>query len=455
MGLFPDDEFYLMNKDKKVLSFRISSGFETVGFHGESRLPLGFGDVRSWLEGRKAPKHRAHIERLIRQCGCETVEGFARTTHALSLNDTFWVKPVGSPLLWREVSLYENDFDRVIAHIAFEGGMYGERFSSTTPELTTDGSYAKCWIRVGDAVFLKKTGSRGAVNAGLEPYSEAMASQLAGAFLDSYIEYMVVPSKKNPGDIRKASSVCRLFTSDQTGFAQYRRVKPIAESLPSIDELLAFYAKIGSEAAFRKMVVFDGLCLNEDRHPGNHGVLFDADTLDLLGMAPVFDNNLAFLPLLSDDRYDELDDYISRILPKIGDDFNNAAHEMLTASLKRELRNLRGFEFDRSLLPGLPEERIALMEKLVDRQIDGILRDVTLYVDVDFSFEEDLQTLDGWPEDEFDMPKVHIGKPADLRGEDSGRRKVCDMLDLAKESSAAEELERSGLGCSERRDDER
>ena len=38
------------------------------------------------------------------------------------------------------------------------------------------------------------------------------------------------------------------------------------------------------------------------------------------------------------------------------------------------MRNLRGFEFDMSLLPGLPEGRVRLMERLVECQIGAILK---------------------------------------------------------------------------------
>ena len=59
-------------------------------------------------------------------CGCYNLDGFIRVTHALSLNDTFWIKTVDSKLQWKNVSLYENQFDETIAKIAFEGGLYGK-----------------------------------------------------------------------------------------------------------------------------------------------------------------------------------------------------------------------------------------------------------------------------------------------------------------------------------------
>ena len=74
-----------------------------------------------------------HLDVYKRQ-GCYNLDGYLRITHALTLNDTFWVKPTDSTLKWDQVSLYSNEFDETIARIAFEGGMYGKQFSSTSPE---------------------------------------------------------------------------------------------------------------------------------------------------------------------------------------------------------------------------------------------------------------------------------------------------------------------------------
>ena len=99
------NEFYLMNKDQRVLTFRMEKNeFDEVTFKEvkeekgkdfiETPRPIGFKDIQLWLAGRQAPKHRAHIAELLRQCGCYNLDGYLRITHALTLNDTFWVKPM-------------------------------------------------------------------------------------------------------------------------------------------------------------------------------------------------------------------------------------------------------------------------------------------------------------------------------------------------------------------------
>ena len=113
------NDFLLMNKDIPVLQFSyvsegISSFFKEVAWLNNQK-PYGYTDLNAWLSGRQASKHRDSIARLLKEINCYNLEGFVRTTHGLSLNDTFWVKEMNSPLLWRDVSLYTNPFDEVIS----------------------------------------------------------------------------------------------------------------------------------------------------------------------------------------------------------------------------------------------------------------------------------------------------------------------------------------------------
>ncbi len=89
-------------------------------------------------------------------------------THALSLNDTFWVRAADADLQWRDVSLYQNPFNEIISRRLLLTVLCPADFSSTSPEFSTDGQYAKCWVREKDTIQLYKTGSV----FGMEPVSE-------------------------------------------------------------------------------------------------------------------------------------------------------------------------------------------------------------------------------------------------------------------------------------------
>lgn len=119
--------------------------------------------------------------------------------------------------------------------------------------------------------------------------------------------------------------------------------------------MLSFYEQIGSGDLFRRMLVFDALTANTDRHKGNHRVIFNTDTLKLLRMAPVFDHNQALLPYAVEEDFNDMETYLSGKAPRIGNDFVETASLVLTSEIKSDLKNLRGFTFDRNTAYSLPE----------------------------------------------------------------------------------------------------
>ena len=167
-------DYILLNKDLPMLAFHCRRNeFDEPEFFEDQWLtalrPIGYRGLPSFLDQRKAPKHRKHIQQLLEQYGCDDPEGFLRVTHALSLNDTFWVREADSSLTWREVSLYTNPFSEIISEAAFDGIISETDLSSTSPEFGTDGYYAKCWKREDNGIFLYKSGS---AHYEIEPLSE-------------------------------------------------------------------------------------------------------------------------------------------------------------------------------------------------------------------------------------------------------------------------------------------
>ena len=205
--------YILMNKDEPWALFSCIQdefGEESAvlqEWYTELR-PLGLQSLTAWLEKRKAPKHRKHIEQLLEQYGCIGLEGFLRVTHALSLNDTFWVKEESETFGWDKVSLYRNEFDALIAQAAFSGVISVESLSSTSPEFGTDGYYAKCWVREPDEIYLYKGGSD---TYEIEPLSEFLACQIAAQICPQAVDYDL--------DFyhHRLISKCRLFTDEQAG----------------------------------------------------------------------------------------------------------------------------------------------------------------------------------------------------------------------------------------------
>ena len=159
---------------------------------------------------------------------------------------------------------------------------------------------------------------------------------------------------------------------------EYNQCSPMEDEKRK--EILEKFEQHGCEDDFRRMIVLDALILNTDRHMGNYGFMVDNDTMQIKRMAPMFDHNQALLPYAEQEDFENLDVYLASRPTQIGEDFNEIAHALLTPEIRNDLKNLRGFEFQRNDEFDLPEERLQKLNKLVDQQIDGILECKRLYV---------------------------------------------------------------------------
>ena len=372
--------YYLMNKDSIVGSFDKdeSNVFETVYKEHDmdrSKTPYGYKTIDQWLESRKASKHNAHLKRIMAQYGCENTEGFLKLTHAASINDTFWVKNGNETCTWDDISLYRNPFTEVVSRLAFEGvGIPDLKFSITSPELTSEGSYRKCFIKESNGIYLYKRGfifenNTEPSNAGLEPYCEAMASELAERVCNHAVHYDITNLHG------KLASKCRLFTDEKYGYAPFYAVSDKTD----LQGILKYFEHLGSEDEFRRMIILDSLILNIDRHEGNYGILFDNDTLKPVSISPVFDFNRSLLPYYTNDNK-SLGDYIfEEASPKVGDDFTRTAQILITPEIRKTLSELKDFEFTFQGDDLFQKNRVQILESIVQKQIDAVLSNSVLY----------------------------------------------------------------------------
>lgn len=362
--------FYLMNKDMMVASFdKKNNKWQLMRQNAE--LPLGRFEINGWLEDRKAYKHNHHLKQLMIDCGCETTEGFIKITHAASINDSFWVKEDGENVAWSDISFYRNDFNDTISKLAFEGlGLYGLQMSSTSPELTTDGSFRKCWRKEGSQIYLYKRGISGAYNAGLEPYCEALASEIIHAVDPTSVQYSVM---KLHGE---TATKCKAFTNEDIGFVSLRK---LVDRNITFEELLDFFDDLGCRERFQRMLVLDAVTFNVDRHLGNMGILVDNDMQKPLGIAPNFDFNLSMLPYVTEDEFEQIGTKLLDYGPAIGNDFTRVGQEMLTSEIRRELIGLQGFQFAFRGNKDFEPSRVRVLEEMVNKQIRAILTNTILY----------------------------------------------------------------------------
>lgn len=334
-------------------------------------LSLTGDSIAKWLKSRTIPKNRAYVHNFLSKCNLNLNRpmNIIKVSKGLSLNDCYWVVEEGFSGTFEKYNLYDNRFSRVLALIAFTG--YGSSVRSSLascPEFTTNGMLPKCWRRVAGEIKLYKGGTSGASNTGNEPYCEYYAAQIAKELGISAIDYGL---SKWKGAL---CSTCVLFTSKEYAFL------PVGKVVTSggMEAVTSYYKKMG--AAYSKtladMLVLDAIICNTDRHFGNFGFLVDNRTNEIVAPAPLFDHgNSLFNFAGKDDLASDaaLTAYAQTLMPCVYDDFIGTAKAVLTPEYREGLRHLLNFRFKRHSHYNLPEERLDLLEKQVQKRARELL----------------------------------------------------------------------------------
>lgn len=334
------------------------------------KLPLDLEltpeSLSKWLRHRTIPKNRAYVHSLLAKCGLNLNRPMTiiSVCKALSLNDCYWVAEDGDTSTFAKINLYDNPFSNVLAALAFTG--YGSSIRSSltsSPEFTTNGMLRKCWRRNSGKIYLYKGGTEGASNTGFEPYSEFYAAQVAQAMGINAIPYGL---SKWKGTL---CSTCELFTSKDYAFLPVGRLVTRG-GFKSVTE---YYQQLGPAylAALGDMVILDALICNVDRHFGNFGFLIDNKTNQIVSPAPLFDHGNSLFNFAGQDAWENdtaLDEYIRTLQPSVYDDFIGTAKAWMTPEHREHLRHMLQFRFKKHSRYNLPDKRLQMIEKQIQKR---------------------------------------------------------------------------------------
>ncbi len=236
------------------------------------------GDVRGWLEHRAIDSHRTNsrlLKRVLHLTAADDAD-VVLSVHAATITDTYWFRPAGSNLSYKDVCFTENRFDK----LALSGDPSSFNLpASRTPELTNVGSYEKCWRLIDDRWWIYKSASD------LELFSEIFISRLGTAMGFSMVQYeadagyVCSPDFTN-GAAVNFESMRSLMGEDEDYTNNFKCLYALSPEL-SVDYL--------------RLIYMDTLCFNMDRHTDNYGLLRDVQTGLILRMAPNYDNNIALI----------------------------------------------------------------------------------------------------------------------------------------------------------------
>ena len=242
--------------------------------------------LNEWWMGRAIPASRAGLRHALEELNIATPQKLLEKCLGLSLSDQYWICPQDSGLRWKDVNFFEHPFSGDVGEVLF-GGAAGEMPDLMSPDNTSDGWLRKKWVIMDGERCLVKGGS-GAIQQ--EPYNEVIASRIMEKLGIPHVEYMLQIRDGLP------YSVCRDFITPKTEYIpawylMHTKAKPNHVSLyQHYLERCEALGIPGAERMLSQQIVLDYLIANEDRHQGNFGAVRNAETLEFIGTAPVFDS---------------------------------------------------------------------------------------------------------------------------------------------------------------------
>lgn len=303
-----EKHYTLMHKNIKVAEVTLSKATGQIMkmdcLYHEEHLPMGLQKLsdfeydittlNDWWRNRGIPASREGLGSLLLESGIGSRTLLLEKSWGLNLTDHYWVRPKNSEASWEEKNFFVNPFSKDVGQLLFENNEGKEigTWDLFSPDNTTDGVLPKQW-RIVD-------GKRCLFKAGNFPYKQQPLNEEAGsAILKALgIPYVPYTTIKIDGEVY---SVCETFSDESIEFVPaYRIGFPFAmnRNEGNFDYLLRKCAENNIPKArddLEKMLVFDYLMANTDRHVNNFGFMRHSETLEWLGLGPLFDNGNSLL----------------------------------------------------------------------------------------------------------------------------------------------------------------
>lgn len=295
-------KYTLMHKNVAVADIEIDEALGGVtkirNITAKEHLPVGTIRIQrdnevvdryafnQWWTGRSIPASRMGVSDALETLGIYNTKLLLTKCLGLSLSDHYWIKPYNKNILWEDVNFFDNDFSDDIGDVLF--GMNGKNadFDFVSPDNTSDGNLQKRWKIIDGKRCLLKSGSTPFKQ---QPFNEVIATLIMNKLGIEHVPYTITWIDNKP------YSVCEDFITKDTELISAWRVIQLRQKANHESGYL-HYVNICKELgidivpALDRMIVLDYIIANEDRHFNNFGLLRDANTLEWIGTAPIFDS---------------------------------------------------------------------------------------------------------------------------------------------------------------------
>ena len=292
--------YTLMHKNIRVADVEIDAHTGVItkikNLYNAEHLPLGIrirknivdrASFNDWWLDRSIPSSRLGIKDAMTALNISTTCSLLTKSYGLSLSDQYWVCPEDSYLEWENVNFFNNNFADDIGNILFGKKSQNKILDFNSPDNTSDGNLKKRWKIINKKRCLIKGGSNPFRQ---QPFNEVIADRIMTRLGIDHISYEVIWDGGFP------YSLCEDFITENTELIPAWRIMQVQKKKSSDSVYKHFlnccdFVGIKQPTRFlNQMIVLDFIIANEDRHFNNFGAVRNAETLEWLGMAPIYDS---------------------------------------------------------------------------------------------------------------------------------------------------------------------
>ena len=186
-----------------------------------------------------------------------------------------------------KLNFFENGFSEDVGDVLLGKAEKNGHFDFSSPDNTSDGYLKKRWKIVDGKRCLIKGGSG---TERQQPFNEVIATEIMSRLNIPHVPYTLIWDNNEP------YSVCEDFVTADTELVSAWRILQVQQKSNNISvyqHLLNCCEAAGivdEVKSLDRMIVLDFIIANEDRHLNNFGFLRNAETLEWLGAAPIFDS---------------------------------------------------------------------------------------------------------------------------------------------------------------------
>ena len=288
-----DDETGIIRKIESVMSAEhLPVGVPVKGGIADRH------ELNKWWADRSIPASRSGVREALETLNLTDTKILLIRCFGLSLSDQYWIRPEGTGLTWEKINFFDNPFSDDMGDVLFGKPKINEDFDFSSPDNTSDGYLKKRWKIANGKRCLIKGGSN---LERQQPFNEVIASKIMDRLGIDHVPYNIIWEDGEP------YSVCEDFVTRDTELISAWRIMQTQKKDNSSSVYQHFVnccKSLGAPdvvPALDRMIVLDYIIANEDRHLNNFGLLRNAETLEWLGFAPIYDSgsSLGYNSLLS------------------------------------------------------------------------------------------------------------------------------------------------------------